>query len=211
VTADVNGAGLLPLTQHFGSNPSAPWYYTGSESVISIPGSNITDWVLVELRQTPGGASTATSATMVARRAGFILQNGSIVEIDGSSNLRIPAGIDQNLFLVLWHRNHIGIMSASPSIKTLDIYSWNFSSGMEMVYGGSSAHKEISPGIWGMFSGDADGNEAIDGSDKITIWEIQSGTSGYKTGDCNLDGQVNNPDKNGYLIPNLGKRTSVPE
>jgi hypothetical protein len=102
-------------------------------------------------------------------------------------------------------------MSASPSIKTLDIYSWNFSSGMEMVYGGSSAHKEISPGIWGMFSGDADGNEAIDGSDKITIWEIQPGTSGYKTGDCNLDGQVNNPDKNGYLIPNLGKRTSVPE
>jgi len=165
----------------------------------------------VELRQTPGGASDATSATMVARRAGFILQNGSIVEIDGSSNLRIPAGIDQNLYLVLWHRNHLGIMSATPLLNTGEIYTWNFTVGAGQAFGGVSALKDISPGNWGKKSGDGDGNELIQDADKNDVWKSQSGMSGYKEGDFNLSGQVNNLDKNQKWLPNLGSGTFVPE
>ncbi|MBM3436129.1 MAG: hypothetical protein FJY07_07965 [Bacteroidetes bacterium] len=211
MTTNLNSSGIIPLSQPFNSNPMAPWYYTGSESVGMIPGSNITDWILVELRQTPGSASEATSATMIARSAGFILKNGSIVSLDGASNLRIAAGIDQNLYVVLWHRNHLGIMSASGLLKTSGIYSWNFSAEAGKVFGGGDAHKELVPGIWGMISGDADGNELIEEPDKITIWEMQSGTSGYKSGDFNLDSEVNNPDKNGEWIPNLGKGSYVPD
>ncbi|MCD4737603.1 MAG: hypothetical protein K8R53_16300, partial [Bacteroidales bacterium] len=52
----------LPLNQPF-SGP--PWNYGGLESVSSIPGSGIVDWVLYELRTTDGAAATATGSTLV--------------------------------------------------------------------------------------------------------------------------------------------------
>ncbi len=52
----LNAPGVLPLSQPYNI---APWYYQGSESVISIPNNNIVDWILVELRETLGGAATA--------------------------------------------------------------------------------------------------------------------------------------------------------
>lgn len=210
MTTALNSAGILPFDQPFNSNPSALWYYTGSENVSSIPNVNVTDWILVELRQTAGNASTATSDAMIARQAGFILKNGNIVALNGSSNLKIPAGVNQNLYIVVWHRNHLGIMSSSPPIKTSEVYSWDFTTGYEKAFGGATAHKELAPEIWGMISGDGDGNGLIETLDKNTIWTSQSGQFGYNEGDFTLDGQVNNSDKNQSWLLNLGSVTSIP-
>jgi hypothetical protein len=210
MTTTLNSAGLLLLSQPFNSNPSAPWYYTGTESVGSIPNANITDWILIELRQTAGGASTATSATMIARQAGFILKNGLIKGLDGSANPRIPAGIDQNLYLVVWHRNHLGIMSANGVTQSGGIYAFDFSTAAGQVYGGTSGYNEISTGTWGMITGDGNPNGLIDDPDDM-IYGSLAGTKGYKQADYNLDTQVENKDKNDWWVPNIGKGSQVPE
>ncbi len=73
------------------------------------------------------------------------------------------------------------------------------------AYGGSSAQNEITTGIWGLISGDNNGNGTIDNNDKTTDWDLNVGTSGLQSADLNLDGQVDNRDKDDKWLPNIGK------
>ncbi len=81
------------------------------------------------------------------------------------------------------------------------------------AYGGNNAQKLISSlylDIWGMYSGDANGDGQISNPDKNDIWLQQNGSSGYKSGDLNMDGLVNNTDNLNYWKPFDGKGTQVP-
>ncbi|MCD4746523.1 MAG: hypothetical protein K8R58_09500, partial [Bacteroidales bacterium] len=204
----LNLLGYVPLSQPFNISP---WNYTGTESVATIPNNNIVDWVLVELRETTGNASTATSDSIIAQQAAFILNDGSIVGLDGSSILSFNHSIIHNLFVVIWHRNHLGVMSANALIETGGVYTYDFTAGADQTYGGIFGHKEIAANIWGMIGGDGDANGQIGNPDKNDIWAIQSGHIGYKAGDFNMDGQVANPDKNDIWIPNVGNGSQVPD
>jgi carboxypeptidase T len=207
MTTYLNNAGLLPLTQPFNT---APWNYVGSESVAVIPNSDVADWVLVELRETTGDASTATPATMVSRQAGFVLNDGSIVNIDGSSMLRFDMVANDNLFVIVHHRNHLGIMSANPVIQTAGNYMHDFTTGSGQAHGGINAQKEMSPGVWGMIAGDINADGVINMADKSPEWDVLAGEAGYHQADLNCDGQVNNMDKDDFLIPNQGNSSYIP-
>ncbi|MCD4746833.1 MAG: hypothetical protein K8R58_11100 [Bacteroidales bacterium] len=199
---------ILPLDQPYNK---APWNYAGTESVALIPNANVVDWVLVELRETTGDASTATSDSIIAQQAAFILNNGSIVGLDGSSILSFNNSIIHNLFVVIWQRNHLGVISANPVTGSGGVYTYNFSTGANQAYGGSLGHKEIGTGIWGMIGGDGDANSQIGNADKNDVWAVQAGTSGYLSGDFTMDVQVNNSDKNDVWAPNSGKGGQVPD
>ncbi|MBL7104401.1 MAG: hypothetical protein ISS18_08725 [Bacteroidales bacterium] len=84
MTTVLNDNGLLPLEQPYDANPLADWYYTGSESVPSIPNSDIVDWLLIQARDATSVAN-ATPATIKETKAVFLLNNGKIVDIDGST------------------------------------------------------------------------------------------------------------------------------
>jgi hypothetical protein len=203
---DLNSSGYLPLDQPYNVGP---WNYTGTESVSSIPNNDVVDWVLVELRETTGSASTATPAKIIERKAGFVLNNGSVVGIDGSSMLRFNVEITENLFIVVYHRNHIGIMTANAVIASGTEYTYDYTSGEGQVYGGFNAHKEIATGIWGMISGDADANGEIDNKDKNDFWEIQNGNTGYLSGDFDMNGQVNPSDNSAKWKNNAGTCSQI--
>jgi carboxypeptidase T len=207
MSTTLNTSGLLPLNQPYNTTP---WNYSGTESVPVIPNVNVVDWVLVELRDA-ATAATATPATRIARMAGFLLSDGSVVAMDGSSNLLFSNSIIQQLFVVIYHRNHLGVLSANGLSQAGGVYSYNFSTGAGQVYLGSNYHKEIAPGIWGELSGNTDGDISIAQDDKDVLWDLQAGTTGYKAPDLNLDGQVNNLDKDSYWVPNLGGGSSVPQ
>jgi len=168
--------------------------------------------VLIELRDAVDAAS-AGSAAVVAQQAAFILNDGIIVGLDGSKAVR-PCGstsITHNLFVVLRHRNHIGIMSAFPLTENAGVYTYDYTSGAGQVYGGVLGHKEISTGIWGMVGGDGDANGQVGNPDKNDVWSLQAGLSGYQSGDFNMDIQVNNLDKNDVWAPNGGSGSQVPD
>lgn len=207
---DLNTAGLIPLAQPYGTDPLAKWYYTGTEKVPVIPNASIVDWILIELRDAPS-APLATGLTRVAQRAAFVLDDGSLVATDGSSLMKFYVTFNFNPFVVIWHRNHLGVLSANPMTPVgPGVYSYDFSTGVGQAYGGASGHKNLGSGIYGMFGGDGVPNGLINNPDKTSVWTPNVGTSGYKAGDYNLDTQVNNPDKNDIWVPNLGQGTQVP-
>jgi len=92
---------VIPTTQPF---TGSPWSYSGDESVSSFP-NDIVDWVLVELR------SDTSSASISARKAGFVKTDGSIINTDGTEiSFEIEEG---EYYVVIYHRNHLSAMSAS--------------------------------------------------------------------------------------------------
>ena len=203
----LNTSGVIPLNQPYDSDATAIWYYTGTESVSSIPGVNIIDWVEVEFRDAPS-APLATPATTVNTQAAFLLSDGSIVGLDGTGPLKVYGIYTHNLYAVIWHRNHLGILSANPLVPSgINQYSYDFTTGPGQAYLGGQVH--LGGGIYGMYGADGTPDGFIDGLDK-SIWTLEAGNTGYNPADYNLDTQVDNKDKNDFWIPNIGKGTQVP-
>jgi len=158
----------------------------------------------VELRDT-SEAQNASSSTTVARQAAFLLNDGKIVGLDGSSNLTFNQTIEDSLFVVIWHRNHLGILSAIALYEYGGVYSYDFTTASGKTYGGAIGCKELSVATWGMISGDGDASNQVNNSDKNDLWAQQAGNAGYIAGDFSLDSEVDNQDKNDLWVPNSGK------
>ena len=193
----------IPLSQPYNI---APWNYAGTESVVSIPNADVVDWVLVELRDTTN-ASLATVETIIDQQAAFLLNDGAVVSLDGSSILSFRYSINHSLFVVIRHRNHLGIMSANPVTEYSGIYTYDFTTSVSQAY--NSTQKMIN-GKAIMIGGDANADGDIDTDDK-TIWLNQAADQGYIQGDFNMDKQVANPDKNEKWVPNVGQTSQIPE
>jgi len=204
---NLSSGDYIPLLQPYNI---APWFYNGQESVPSIPHNYIIDWVLLELRDAQD-ASMATPQTMIGRKAVFLLFNGFLVDLDGYSEIVFESHFENNLYAVIWHRNHLGIMSSNPLNDANDVYQYDFSLGSSQAFGDSLAQSPISPYLWGLTSGNGNDDSEISISDKTDIWQNQAGEEGYFMGDYNLDGQVNSLDKNENWIKNMGSSSQVPQ
>jgi len=207
MNTDLNQSGDIPLMQPYNVSP---WNYYGIESVGSIPNGDVVDWILVELRDATDAAN-ANGSTTIARKAAFLLNNGSVTDMDGFSLLSFDVPVSNYLFLVLWHRNHLGILSNYALHVTDGVFSYDFSDSSDKYFGTSSGHKQLSPTIYGMISGDGNKDGDITYNDKSDIWQIHGGEAGYQNSDFNLDGQSDNADKDDFLLPNLGSGSQVPD
>jgi hypothetical protein len=201
-------AGLLPLSQPF---DVWPWNYTGTESVTSIP-ADVVDWILLDLRDAPS-PDLATLSTRMEMKAGFLKKDGSIVDLDGVSLLQFNQSVTNGLFAVIWHRNHLGIISAQALSQSGDTYNYDFSLGITQAYGSDLGYKELPNGVGVMVAGDANGDGTVSMTDKDNLWTPHAGKTGYMKGDFNMDGQVDNTDKNSFWLPNYitGYSGMIPE
>jgi hypothetical protein len=201
---------ILPLNQPYSG---LPWNYGGTETVGSIPNTDIVDWVLVELRETAGGASAATSGTMVAQSACFILKDGKLVGLDGTNKAIFSLIVSDSLYVVIYHRNHLGVMSANALTHSytggFNVYSYNFTDGQSKAY--NNGQKALTGGKFGLYAGDYDGNGDINLSDVLDIWVPEFGAPfGYNAADANLDGQVDLSDLLDFWVNNFGTITQIP-
>jgi PKD repeat protein len=206
-TSMVQGlVGYVPLNQPYNV---APWNYTGTESVVSIP-ANAIDWVLIELRDA-ASAGVATSGTRIGRQAAFLRNDGRVIGLTGTPVLDFGAiSFTSNLFAVVHHRNHLSVISSVGLTQTGGIYTYNFSTGSGQAFGGTTAHKQVGSGIWGLFAGDGNKNGLVETTDESPTWETTAGSRGYLGSDYNLDSQSNNLDKDNIWVPNLGSGSQVP-
>ena len=115
----------FPLSQPYSG---APWNYSGTESVASVP-ANVVDWVLVDLR------TGTAAATQVDRKAAFVLSDGSLVDLDGVSPLAFPDRNLGNYYIVIRHRNHLAIMSAVAVSLSSSSTLYDFTSSLTQAYG----------------------------------------------------------------------------
>jgi hypothetical protein len=148
---------------------------------------------------------------MIAKQAAFLLNDGSVVGIDGSSILAFEHSVIQSLFVVIWHRNHIGVISANALVRVGNVYSYDFTTDETQVLGGNLGYSELVPGTWGMAGGDGDANGTVEPADKTTIWLPDAGTSGYKVSDYNMNSQIDNKDKNDIWYINIDIESQIPE
>ena len=214
MSTGLNTSGYVPLNQPY--NPALPyydnaspvWQYSGTESVASIP-VNAVDWVLVQLRDAATAAG-ASSATIIGTQAGFVLSDGSVVGTDGSSPLLFAVTYSQNLYAVVFHRNHLGIMSSVGLTESGGTYSYDFTTGSGQSYGGTNAVIELEPGVWGMVAADGNANGLIQNTDETAVWKTDLGGSGYDGGDFDMNGLTQNTDETNLWKPNLGGGGQIP-
>jgi len=176
-------AGVVPKQQPYGG---APWNYTGTESVTSLPPSAV-DWVLVELR------TDTTAASVAARRVGFLLKDGSVVGIDGLAPLVFQGLTAGNYHVVVRHRNHLAIMSAAKVLVDSNAVPYDFTTGQNKAFG-ANAMKSLGS-RFGLYAGDAnmDGQVTSLDFDQFNP-RFRLAVSGYEMVDWNMDGQVTSLD-----------------
>ncbi len=206
LNTDLNS--ILPLSQPFSG---FPWFYSGTESVATVPNGDIVDWVLVDIRDAADAAS-ATPATSIGMQAAFLRNDGKIVGLDGDPVISFSnASVANNLFVVVFPRNHVPVISGNAVTQTGGVYTYDFSTAAGQALGGANGHKDLGGGVWGMFSGNSNGDYNVNDADKDTNWKSEAGMSGYLSSDVNMDGESNNVDKNDMWVPNNGKSSQVPQ
>jgi len=198
----LNDQGIVPLSQPYNGTP---WNYTGTENVAYIP-ADVVDWILVELRDATEAAS-AGGSTMLTRKAAFLLKDGKVVGLDGSSNLIFDETVNQNLFVAIWHRNHLGVLSANPLALTDGIYFYDFKTSAGQAY--NAGQKDLG-GYYGLYAGDANADGHISSSDNL-VWKTEAGTNGYKSTDFNMNSEINNVDKNDKWLGKNNINNQVPD
>ncbi|MBV6421313.1 MAG: hypothetical protein DAHOPDDO_02588 [Ignavibacteriaceae bacterium] len=205
MTTTLNTNNLIPLS----SNKAYPTAVYGHYTVInltSIPNSDIVDWVLVELR-------TGTGAeTKVAERAVFLKKDGSIVDIDGISPVTFTGLSAGNYYVVVRHRNHLAIMTASAiPLSSTSFVLYDFTTSQLQAYG-TNPMKDLGGGLYGMCTGDGNQDGLVTSTDfNIFNPKFTSAASGYEYSDWNLDGIITSTDFN-FFNPNFSnaKQSFVP-
>ncbi len=140
MTTALNTNSFIPLTSET-AYPSATYGYTAS-TVTSIPTVNIVDWVLVELRNN----TTTAASTVISKRAGFLRNDGAVVDIDGASPLFFLTTAPGNYYIIIRHRNHLAIMSAAPVALNSSSALYDFTTAQTQAYG-TNPMKLLSTGI----------------------------------------------------------------
>jgi hypothetical protein len=200
--SNLSSNNLLPL-----SEPYTGLGYThvggGGEStqqaVFDIRGMNaIVDWVFLELRDKSDGVS------VIATRSALLQSDGEVVDMDGVSPVvfaNLPA---DDYYLVVKHRNHLGVMSAMPISLSKTSTVVDLTSDLNDITGGTNSIAALGDGRFGLYSGDYNHNGQVQNVD-YALMVLTLGTAGYVQGDMDLNGQVQNTDLQFQLVPNIGK------
>jgi len=135
------------------------------------------------------------------------LADGTVATPDGNPNIYYTGDITEDLYIVIYHRNHLAVMSAIPLVEIFGTFAYDFTTGLSQAY--LDGHKLLGGDKYGMIGGDSDGNGIVDMNDKDVKWTNDAGNAGYYGSDLNMDTQVNNPDKNDIWEENNGTSTPV--
>lgn len=180
---------LIPNVQPFAS---APWNYSGSETISSMP-ANMVDWVLLEVR------STNSNHTLIEQKAAMLLNDGNIIGVNGETNgvyfYNLTAG--NSYHIAIKTRNHLAVISASE-ISLPNSNPYNFANAN--VIGGNEQMALVAPDIYALRAGDFDSNGIITIADYNFMQTEMSLINDYLTSDCNLDRTVTVADYNFYAF-----------
>jgi hypothetical protein len=197
----------IPASQPYNGSP---WNYAGTEHVTAIPSASIVDWVLVQIRNANSPA-TANSSTIDSTKAGFLLNTGQIVGLDGVTPITFTIKPSGNYYVVVYHRNHIPILSTIPISYTNQQFTVDFTTANDAAYGSSAQSDLTGTGVYGMYAGRAENTTPflIDGYDKSASWSDRNKTNGYYITDCNLDGESDATDRT-IIYNNLNQTSQIP-
>ncbi|QQR86017.1 MAG: hypothetical protein IPJ76_15630 [Flavobacteriales bacterium] len=192
----LRAAGLVPLDEPYtalGYPAMGPGESTSATTLSITGGGAIVDWVRIELRQ------ALAPEVLVAVRHALVDRTGLILDASTTSpeiQLDAPPG---NYHVVVRHRNHLGVMSASPVQLSATATLIDFSKPPTATFG-TGAQKLIGA-VTVMWAGDVNGDHQLkytgSGNDRDPVLVAVGGTvptntltGQYRAEDVNLDGVV---------------------
>jgi len=145
--------------------------------------ADVVDWVYVELRKEVDGAA-------VGGRSAFVRSDGVLMDDDGSAVVAVAGPAAGDYYVVVRHRNHLSVMSASPlSVSAGGSTQYDFTIGQEKAYG-TEPMKDLGDGRFGMVGGDAAQVFGIvNSADRTAMWNERNQV-GYRVTDVKLSGVV---------------------
>ena len=182
---------LIPLTD--------PYSKGTTTTVTILTANNITDWVLVELRLASALGTVSESI------AALVKNDGTLLNSDGTTPLRCGTS-SGNFYVAIRHRNHLGVMTATPIAMSTTTTSIDFTNPSTATYGNTAttpAQKTVGT-VTAMWAGNATSinssspenvrqttlsSDTVPIANKIAL--AGGGTTqvpGYFSTDLNLDG-----------------------
>jgi uncharacterized protein YjdB len=204
-----HGAGLLAKYQTI----------PDPETVFGVTGENaIVDWVFVELR------SKSDYTKLLATRSGLVQRDGDVVDLDGVNSLAFPGISADSFYVVVRHRNHLGVMSQKIANSSLVDFTkpstpvFNFGTSLNngFNYSGLTQKSNLVQGYQSMWAGDFDGNRRIKFTnpnddqnllffDVLAYPENSASSSNFNFGYGYLQGDYDMNGKSKYDNPNDDK------
>lgn len=154
--------------------------------------NNVVDWVVVELRD------PLEPATIYATRSALLQRDGDVVGTNGGSPVDFPFP-PGSYHITIRHRNHLGVMTASPIVLDASPTIIDFTSSATSTWG-TDARKNTGS-VMSLWAGDAtfDGQVKYTGTgnDRDVVLTAVGGSTPtnvannvYNGADVNLDGVV---------------------
>jgi hypothetical protein len=220
MSAGLNNADLVPLSEPYTALgytfPGGGGGEATAQAVLDVTGQErVVDWVVVELR------NKNNAAQVMAARAALLRRDGSIVDIDGVSDVLFTGMAADDYYVAVRHRNHLGIITATAKPLSASASLIDFTDTSVAVMGGANAAKMIGSTRC-LIAGDGnhDGVVRYTGAanDRDAILVRIGGINptdvyqGYVTEDVNMDGQVmysgagNDRD---FILTNIGSQPTT--
>jgi hypothetical protein len=185
-------AGLIPATEPYTAlgytmeNPGA----AVTSTVLNTTGNSApVDWVILELKSNTG------SYPVAARRACIVRRDGTVITPDGNTVITFATTTTAGKYLVIHHRNHLGVMTSTP-IST-NGQNIDFTTLTAVTTYGTDA-MQINGSRRALYSGNVNSDNLVKytgtGNDRdLILTAIGSTTptnsvSGYRREDVNMDG-----------------------
>ena len=181
----------VPPFNHFGKEVM-------SDSVKAMPAGNTpVDWMLLELREVDDPVKR------VAAKATLLQRDGDVINAEtGSTNIVFRGVPPGDYYVVLRHRNHIGVMTATRLSLTETATVIDFTQPSYAVYGNNQRYLAGDKAF--LWAGDANNSNSVVGSGPGSDANIMLGSllispdntlvtthfkmAGYYATDLNLDG-----------------------
>ncbi|MBU2929107.1 leucine-rich repeat domain-containing protein [Winogradskyella psychrotolerans] len=148
---DLRVTNLIPVTSPYSDG------LTADSTVFDITGNDaIVDWVFVELRDATNNTNS------VASQSALLQRDGDVVDTDGVSPLSFNALTD-NYFVVIKHRNHLGIMTANTFALSATVSSIDFTDANNPITFGTNAQTTFGmpAGSLGLWAGNINGDGVV--------------------------------------------------
>ena len=217
---DLNDQGLLPgqtpLTGFATATPAghpysgAPWNHstsTGAGFGDADYVSDVTDWVLVELR------SGFDASTEICTHAGFVHSDGTVTFPDNCGCNVLPG---DKVHIVIKHRNHVPIISPLVTVDNTGQASFDFRIQDSFRASPFDVGQIALPGgIFAMVAANGDqtvlptSQADVETNDKQVWLDRNSDNDMYSPADYDMNGDVNSNDKFVWLKNNLTSGTLI--
>ncbi|WP_428657680.1 Ig-like domain-containing protein [Runella sp.] len=203
---DLRVKNLIPRKSPYVAwNPITPADTITSNTVLTVTGQDaIVDWVFVELR------SATDSTKIIDSRSALVQRDGDIVDVDGTSSIVFTNAIPASYFVVVKHRNHLGVMTKNALPLTLigTVVDFRLTTTPTYVFSNSLIFQSQVNVVQGkaLWAGNALYDDQVinqgTGNDVNVVYQQVIGAmgnviglpffilQGYYTGDINMDGEV---------------------